>query len=32
MLHDCRHGRATPLAHHHDAYVDGTLLARAFGR
>src|SRR5208337_1204912 len=30
MLHDICHRLAATLAHDHDTYVDGTLLARAF--
>jgi hypothetical protein len=30
MLYNGCHGLAATLAHDHDAYVDGTLLARAF--
>ena len=26
MLHDCRHGRATPLAHHHDTTAFAVLV------
>src|SRR5271167_886470 len=26
MLHDCRHGRAAPLAHHHDATALAVLV------
>jgi hypothetical protein len=26
VFHDCRHGRATPLAHHHDATALAVLV------